>query len=196
MADVGDNVILSWVGELDELEQQIEDLQTAKRDFYAAIRDQHGKPTAAGLKAAMRVHRMDSEKRLAADEVSDEAERILAVIEKGPSRTRAPRATREEAAPGPAAPPHDPETGEVEEPVAPAEPTVEAPVAPAPLASVEPAAAPAVSTEAVGSYVPPTFLAGERKSIRPHCQRPENCGGYGREHCYECKKVASSKEAA
>lgn len=200
MADVGDNVILSWVGELDELEQQIEDLQTAKRDFYAGIRDQHGKATAAGLKAAMRVHRMDSEKRLAADEVDDEAQRILSVIENGPSRTRAPRATREAPAP---LPPHDPETGEVDEP---------APIDPKLIETVVHGVQTEVGRKALIAaidimiereerqgehepFTPPAFLSGERKPLRPHCQNPGNCSGYGRNHCHTCGKTAETEAA-
>ena len=174
MAEVGQNVILSWVGELAHLEQKIEDLQGAKRDFYAGIREQHGKPTADGLKTAMRLRRMDGEKRAEADEAGEIAAHILAVIENGPSRTRATRATREES------PPHDPETGEVVEPAA-------------PVASMEPVAAPPAEIE---PFTPPAFLNGDRGPIRPHCLKPEACAGVGRTHCHTCTKAAAEKEAA
>lgn len=86
---VGANQILSWKSELSDLEDQIQALQDAKRDFYASIRDQYGKPTANGLKGAMKLHRMDSEKRAEADEIDAETFRILTIIENQTTRTRA-----------------------------------------------------------------------------------------------------------
>lgn len=32
------------------------------------------------------------------------------------------------------------------------------------------------------------------KPLRPHCLRPENCGGYGSNHCFSCKKAAKANE--
>ncbi len=32
------------------------------------------------------------------------------------------------------------------------------------------------------------------KPIRPNCLRPENCGGYGSNHCFSCKKAAKAHE--
>lgn len=32
------------------------------------------------------------------------------------------------------------------------------------------------------------------KSIRPNCLRPENCGGYGSNHCFSCKRAAKANE--
>jgi uncharacterized protein (UPF0335 family) len=34
------------------------------------------------------------------------------------------------------------------------------------------------------------------KPLRPHCLRPENCGGYGSNHCFSCKKAATAGEVA
>ncbi len=34
------------------------------------------------------------------------------------------------------------------------------------------------------------------KPLRPHCLRPENCGGYGSNHCFSCKKAATADEVA
>lgn len=100
----GDNIIVSWAADLLDLEQQIEVLQGGKRDLYATIREEHGKATAAALKNAVRVHRMDADKRSEREEIDAEAERILAMIE-----ARAPRATRVASA----VPDHDAETGEI-----------------------------------------------------------------------------------
>lgn len=88
---VGDNTIAAWAADLLALEADIDDLQTAKRDLYTKIRDDHGKPTAASLKQAVKLSRMDGEKRDAAEAIDAEAQRMLAIIEKG---SRAPRATR------------------------------------------------------------------------------------------------------
>lgn len=32
------------------------------------------------------------------------------------------------------------------------------------------------------------------KPLRPHCLRPENCGGYGSNHCFACKRAAKAHE--
>ncbi len=32
------------------------------------------------------------------------------------------------------------------------------------------------------------------KSLRPHCLRPENCGGYGSKHCFSCNRAAKANE--
>lgn len=41
----------------------------------------------------------------------------------------------------------------------------------------------------------PSFLSKPPTPLRPHCQRPENCGGYGRTHCGTCLR-AKEKEMA
>jgi uncharacterized protein (UPF0335 family) len=30
--------------------------------------------------------------------------------------------------------------------------------------------------------------------LRPHCLRPENCGGYGSQHCFSCSRTAKANE--
>lgn len=35
----------------------------------------------------------------------------------------------------------------------------------------------------------------ERKPMRPHCLRPEMCGGYGRKHCGPCERAAGAQAA-
>lgn len=107
----GDNTILSWGAELDELDGKIKALQDAKRDFYTAIRDSHGKVTADALKAAQRIRGMDSEKRAKAEEIDAETARLLAVME----RPRAPRAMRAHGN----IEQFDAETGEIKASVAP-----------------------------------------------------------------------------
>jgi hypothetical protein len=89
MADLSDNLILSDVAALNELDDQIEALQGGKRELIAARRDEHGKRYANALKNAVKLSRMDSEKRAELDETDAETFRILTLIETG----RAPRAT-------------------------------------------------------------------------------------------------------
>lgn len=69
----------------------------------------------------------------------------------------------------PAIPPHDPETGEVNDATA--------------------------SQAPVEVFSPPAFLSGERKALRPNCQNPDNCSGYGRNHCHTCGKTAETEAA-
>ena len=45
-------------------------------------------------------------------------------------------------------------------------------------------------------FTPPAFLLKEAKPLRPHCQRPDLCGGYGKVHCGTCERAAKAKEAA
>lgn len=68
-----------------------------------------------------------------------------------------------------AIPPHDPETGEVNDATA--------------------------SQAPVEVFSPPAFLSGERKALRPNCQNPDNCSGYGRNHCHTCGKTAETEAA-
>ena len=82
---VGPNIITSWAADLFELEDQIEALQDAKKDLYKAIREEHGKKTANALKQAVKISRMDDEKRDEADEIDAETHRMLGIIETGTS---------------------------------------------------------------------------------------------------------------
>ena len=248
-APAGDNTLLSWSDELDQLDAQIKALQDSKRDFYAAIRDNHGKTTADALKAAQRIRGMDSEKRAKAEQVDAETARILAVLERG----RAPRAMRaygnieqigakvEVGIPA-TLPAHDAVTGEIRnEPEAAAEVAgdyLREPAAAeqgqivregdapretgrfggdasspdteyqdgeaAPLSDGLAGPACAQDAEAANTkpapipepFTPPAFLLKEAKPLRPHCQRPDLCGGYGKVHCGTCERAAKAKEAA
>lgn len=58
-----------------------------------------------------------------------------------------------------------------------------------------PAIAPAPVAATVEPFTPPAFLSGERKPLRPHCQNPGNCSGYGRNHCNTCGKTAETEAA-
>lgn len=40
------------------------------------------------------------------------------------------------------------------------------------------------------------FQSRPVKPLRPYCQRPENCGGYGRTHCGYCERAKAQSEAA
>ena len=185
-------LVKSFTDRILRLRDEEDALKSDIRDVYSEAKANGLDKTILGkLVNRLRAEAKDGDKLAETEELLE----LYLSAYRAPSRAH-PHVHARAKAVEPVIPPHDPETGEVEEPAAPPAPVVEAPADAAPLASVEPAAAPAVSAEAVESYVPPTFLAGERKSIRPHCQRPENCGGSGREHCYECNKVASSKEAA
>lgn len=224
MSGPGANVILSWVGDLADLEEQIEALQASKKDFYAAIRDEHGKPVANGLKAAMRIHRMDSEKRTEADRVDAEAARILSIIES--AGDRAPRATRV-ASPVPL-PPHDAETGELKSPdphpleVDGGQPQPSPDAAPAQKAAAHVSAAagqdvviadgqsehqseaepwtgnePGVEdASSADHFEPPAFLVKKQTmaDYRPLCKHPGNCSSYGLKHCRACLKTEPDVE--
>jgi len=50
-------------------------------------------------------------------------------------------------------------------------------------------------TDAVGVEPPLPFTLKPRGPLRPHCRRPELCGGYGRVHCYTCLKSAGAATA-
>lgn len=100
-----DETIAAYAAQLLDLEADLEATQGAKKDVYTNARETYGKRFADSLKLAIKRHRMDADKRDAADEVDAEAERMLSII----SRPSAPRATRareiiEE---------FDPETGEI-----------------------------------------------------------------------------------
>jgi hypothetical protein len=100
-----DETIAAYAAQLLDLEADLEAMQGAKKDVYANARETYGKRFADSLKLAIKRHRMDADKRDAADEIDVEAERMLAII----SKPSAPRATRareiiEE---------FDPETGEI-----------------------------------------------------------------------------------
>lgn len=95
----------SLASALSEIDEDIEALQASKREIYQQVRNDYGKKIADAFKLAMKLSRMDGEKRTKREETEEGAFRILALIEKG----SAPRATRtrekiEEI---------DPETGEV-----------------------------------------------------------------------------------
>lgn len=47
----------------------------------------------------------------------------------------------------------------------------------------------------VAPFEPPAFLTKPKSSLRPLCQNPENCAGYGSHTCHSCLK-ASETEAA
>lgn len=180
MAEISDTTILGWVDEMSALEQQIKDLQDAKRDFIASIRETHGKPKADGLKTALRLKRMDGEKRLEAEEADEFACHVIALIEKGPSRTRAPRATH---------------TREAE----PQQPAAETP-APAAVQSAAPVSDPVPDPKhysaTLDHFTPPAFLTTDRGPLRPHCLKPEACAGVGRTHCHTCTKAAEKEGIA
>ena len=41
-----------------------------------------------------------------------------------------------------------------------------------------------------------SFKAPPAKSLRPNCLRPDNCAGFGSNHCYSCGKAAKADEVA
>ena len=53
----------------------------------------------------------------------------------------------------------------------------------------------AAPIQAEESFEPPTFLV-KKSALRPHCQNPDECAGYGAKHCHSCLKAAAVSEAA
>lgn len=84
---ITDEALAAYATDLLDKEADIETLQNDKKAIYANLRDTYGKRMADAVKLAVKRHRMDAEKLLAAEELDAEAERILAIL-------RAPRATR------------------------------------------------------------------------------------------------------
>ena len=80
ITEAGDNVIASWAADLLDLEQQINDLQDGKRDLYTSIREDHGRVLADAVKNAVRLSRMDDEKRERVEATDTETERVLRII--------------------------------------------------------------------------------------------------------------------
>lgn len=194
MSTPGANTVLSWVSELAELEDQIEALQEAKRDFYAAIREEHGKPVASGLKAALRIHRMDSEKRAAADQIDTEAARILAIIEAG---DHAPRATHvENIEKNTRSATFGGSGGEPSIPSSEADGAkMEGRANAAPDRAAQAESANVNSKQAATDFEPPAFLQ-KKVVLRPHCLEPDLCRSGTPGHCHHCKLAMNEGEGA
>ena len=100
-----------------------------------------------------------------------------------------------ECRPAPAPlPPHDPETGEVEQPAA--TPPLPASALCVSTPAAEPIPDPRHFTATLDHFTPPAFLSGPRPALRPHCLNPDNCSGYGRNHCHTCGKAAEKEGVA
>ena len=69
-----------WVAQLDKCENTINKIQDIKKKLYTEVRTDHGKVTADALKSAMRVYRMNDQKRDQMEEISAEAQRILGIV--------------------------------------------------------------------------------------------------------------------
>lgn len=52
--------------------------------------------------------------------------------------------------------------------------------------------APSAATHQAGA----SFKAPPAKPLRPNCLRPDNCAGFGSNHCYSCGKAAKADEVA
>lgn len=102
MSDLSDETIRAYAVNLFSLEDARETAQFDLKETWSHIREAHGKRFADSLKLAVKRARMDQSKRMDADEVDAEAERIIAVLS-------APRATRSASG----VPDHNPATGEV-----------------------------------------------------------------------------------
>lgn len=208
-----------------DLDEQIEVLQAAKRDFWKGIRDEHGKKLTDQIKIAVKLNRMDGEKRLERDEIEEGAFRILSILQK----PRAPRATHA----------HTREANEIHErpslnaeaspeagPQAEASPVGtdagtlaghegrsegEAASADLPTHSnpQEPTSSPvkADSPASTSSPEPGTnsddfhpedlaFLRKPKSPLRPHCLTPDCCAGYGSKHCHACLKARDDATVA
>lgn len=95
---LGANQIAAYAADLLDLEDQIEALQDGKRDLYKTIREEHGRLEADAIKNALRIVRMDSEKRAKVEATDAETARMVKIIEVGtvvatpaPARKREPR---------------------------------------------------------------------------------------------------------
>jgi uncharacterized protein (UPF0335 family) len=60
----------------------------------------------------------------------------------------------------------------------------------------EVAASPSASPAAIPDADVPAFLLKERPSLRPLCQDPTNCAGYGHKTCHACLMASGQSEAA
>lgn len=80
MQTASDNQYRDWVAQLDEYENDINAIQDLKKELYTQIRTGHGKVIADAVKSAMRIFRMDDQKREQREIVSAEAQRILDVV--------------------------------------------------------------------------------------------------------------------
>lgn len=82
--------IAAYADNLIALEAERDAAQGRIKDVYGNARETYGKRFADSLKLAIKRHRMDADKRDAADEVDADAERMVGII----NSPRAPRATR------------------------------------------------------------------------------------------------------
>lgn len=195
MASLGSNIVLSWVNELADLEEQIEALQASKRDFYTAIRSEYGKPVANGLKVAMRIHRMDSEKRANAEKVDEETFRILSIIENG---SFAPRVTRveniEQFGSNSSLPPLPAETKAGTQPAtSPAVPATNSSSVPSDGVADEVAVAEHVQFEGEGPEVASSPLSEARNK---RCMRPASCKFAKHPHKLTCSDCSTAWQIA
>lgn len=161
-----DELLKSLTDRILRLREEEDALKADIREVYGEAKAQGFDKTILGkVVARIRAEAKDGDKLAETDELVD----LYLTAYRGASRTHTHAGARE-SRPAPAPlPPHDPETGEVDD-------------APAPQATVEP-------------FTPPVFLSGERKPLRPHCQNPGNCSGYGRNHCHTCGKTAETEAA-
>lgn len=137
------------------------------REVYAEAKSQGFDKTIVGkIVARIRAEAKDGDKLAEQEELVDLYLRAYQGASRASAHTHARARTAAPASVSASLPPHDPETGEVVEP------------APATVAAA------------------PAFLTGERKVLRPNCQRPDNCGGYGSNHCHDCKTAVEGREAA
>lgn len=54
----------------------------------------------------------------------------------------------------------------------------------------------ATAGETALHFEPPAFLKRDHAPLRPLCQNPDDCAGYGRTHCHACLKASGEVEAA
>lgn len=189
---LGANQIGAYAADLLDLEDQLGALQDAKRDLYAAIREEHGKGEAASLKLAVKLSRMDEGKRADAEAVDAEAQRMLAII----AKSRAPRATRAIARDVPISEPAHSEPSGV------AADQGEGASAPGSLADQSQTGGQTLDQggeelAAVESLPATPTAADNARKIRPWCLHADDlgkCGGYGHKHCDSCLKAHADAE--
>jgi len=83
MSDVKPENYKSWAKDLGDLEDQIATIQDMKKHVYVNIRATYGKQVADAMKSAMRLFRMDTDRRAEAEDVDARARAIVEILDKG-----------------------------------------------------------------------------------------------------------------
>ena len=190
-------------------EQAADDLKTIYGDLREELKalgwaGQNVSKEVAALKGAIAEMRLDEEKKAKREEKRDRVDDYVSILSK--SRARAPARTRENIEKFPSS-----DGAAIAAVKGSARLANAAGVDPSPsdqgIPETNDGGANPDSVDMAQGSVPdlgPTGPVAERATqftaklpspLRPHCQRPENCGGYGRTHCGTCLR-AKERETA